>query len=173
MRCNVIPVGLLTDQHLIAERRELRMIPPLLTKRINKVEWTLSDREIAVARDEFLTYEKCVKHIPKTLVLGTGHMLFWTNKMKYLDIRFEELTEEMEARGFRPARSIEFEADQAAQYGFYNDWEPSIQDQALLQARLIIKIRQKPDWYRYHGKRLAEDFIETNYQLGLERLRNG
>lgn len=35
MRCNLIFPWFLTDQHLIAERRELRMIPPLLKKRLD------------------------------------------------------------------------------------------------------------------------------------------
>ncbi len=36
MRCNLIDPSLLTDQHLIAEKRELRMIPPLLEKKLSK-----------------------------------------------------------------------------------------------------------------------------------------
>ena len=43
MRCNLVFPWFLTDQHLIAERRELRMIPALLKKRVDAGKHTTLD----------------------------------------------------------------------------------------------------------------------------------
>ena len=58
MRCNLVFPWFLTDQHLIAERRELRMIPALLEKRFAARKHTTLD-------------------IPSRFCLGAGHMKFW------------------------------------------------------------------------------------------------
>ena len=85
-RINVIPVDELTDKHLVAEYRELPRIFKLVLDRQNK-----GHTPMTVKRE---------KAMPSTYTLGTGHVLFFYNKLYYLIDRYQELCNEMENRGF-------------------------------------------------------------------------
>jgi deoxyribonuclease (pyrimidine dimer) len=141
MRCNIIEPCLLTDQHLIAERRELRLIPPLFEKRFKK-----------------LGIKGVVSNIPDQYCLGKGHMLFWMNKGEYLRTRYSELTDEMLIRGFKPDLSIfYFLTPEARDVSI--DYVPSTHDIQILLERVTAKINQKPTWYRFHGNPITEEYI--------------
>ena len=88
-RINIIPVEDLTDQHLMAEYREIFMIGSALQKSLSSPNW---DK----------------KRIPKELTLGTGHVMFFYDKGKYLDKRYQELRTEMKARGMNPDKTRKF-----------------------------------------------------------------
>ncbi len=77
-RINCIPVQELTDQHLLAEYREIT--------RISKLARVLTD---------YGTYK-----------LGEGHVKFFYNKGQYLKQRTNELYEECKFRGFNIKRKI-------------------------------------------------------------------
>jgi deoxyribonuclease (pyrimidine dimer) len=144
MRCNIINPWFLADQHLMAERRELRMIPPLVRKRI--------------ANKTF------ANNIPAKYTLGAGHMLFWVPRLKYLETRFEQLTDEMLKRGFKPDLSLKFDIDESfIQHGFYNDWEPEPDDYDIIIQRLRERIMKQFGWYRYCGKPLPQHWLDVTY----------
>lgn len=72
-----IPPKELTNKHLIAEHRELKRIPNVVSKgRYN------------------------LKNVPEKFTLGKGHVSFFYDKMGYLKERYISLYEECRARGF-------------------------------------------------------------------------
>lgn len=146
MRCNLIFPWFLTDQHLMAERRELRMIPPLLKKRIDSGKHTTLD-------------------IPPRFTLGKGHMLFWLDKMLYLSKRHAALTEEMLRRGFNPDQNLTFDICYATLSGMLNDWEPQPEDYDIIVTRIRERVMEKLGWYRYCGKPFDEKWVESTYFL--------
>lgn len=146
MRCNILPVRAILDQHLIAERRELRMIPPLLKKRIDSGKHSTLD-------------------IPSRFTLGKGHMLFWLDKMHYLSKRYDALVEEMGRRGFNADPSLTFDMDYAKLSKMDNDWEPRPEDYDIIVTRLREKVMAKPGWYRYCGKPVDEKWVSITYPI--------
>ena len=73
-----IPPKQLTRQHLIAEHREIKRIPNVVSKgKFN------------------------LKGQPKQFTLGTGHIKFFYDKLGYLKQRYEELYLECRNRGYQ------------------------------------------------------------------------
>ena len=138
MRCNAgINAKYLTDQHLIAEYREL-LIPYGQMIKIN--------------------FKPSKSKTPDRLKLGAGHVLFWRSKQKYLHNRFNHLVSEMIERGFKP--KMKFWDNIKSEY--YNDWTCSSEESDIIKDRISSKLRQKPDWYRYNGQKITdiEKFID-------------
>lgn len=78
-RINIVPVEELCDQHLLAEHRELVRIPNCLVS--GKLKFEYMDR-------------------PEDYCLGEGHVKFFTNKLRYLFNRYQQLNDECIKRGF-------------------------------------------------------------------------
>ena len=133
-RINIVPVEELTDQHLMAEYREIFMIGSALQKSLSSHKW---DK----------------KRIPKELTLGTGHVMFFYDKGKYLYNRYEQIKEELTKRNFKLDKTRLFKVTQFPTE-YYNDWKPSDRDYAILRKRIEERIKQKPEWYRHNGKTL-------------------
>lgn len=144
MRCNILPAWTLLDQHLIAEKRELRMIPPLLEKRVK------SGKNIRAG-------------IPERYTLGAGHMLFWLDKMRYLSKRYDAIVDEMIRRDFRPDTSLRFDLSYAKMYGMDNDWTPQPEDYDIIVDRLKERIAARPNWYKYCGHPVSHKWVESIY----------
>ena len=130
-RINIIPVKELTDQHLIAEYREIFMVGSALQRSLNSKKWN-------------------PKKIPETFRLGTGHVMFFYDKGKYLYKRYNQIREEMITRGFNPDEDRVFKKIQFPKE-YYNDWIPSKSDQEIIRKRIEERIQQKPEWYRHYG----------------------
>lgn len=82
-RINIVPVETLTRQHLISEWRELPRVFALAHKASQSSKpWT--DRQ------------------PKAYTMGTGHVIFFYDKLAYLADRHKALTKEMIDRGYKP-----------------------------------------------------------------------
>ena len=128
-RINIIPVSELTDQHLIAEYREITMVPAALKRTLNSK----------------LGFKKA--KIPAKFTLNTGHVYFFYNKGLYLDKRYNELVEEMILRGFNPDVKRIF-PKKVFPSELFNDWVPSIKEQELVRVRIKEKIAMRPNWYR-------------------------
>ena len=133
-RINIVPTEELSDQHLVAEYRELFMVGSALARTLKSPN-----------RD------KSLSSIPEKFTLNTGHVKFFYNKGKYLHKRYIALQEEMKARGMNPDPERVFKREQWPDE-LYNDWTPSEQEQAILRERLQERIDQKPDWYRWSNK---------------------
>ena len=89
-RINIIPVEELYDQHLIAEYREITMVPASLFRSLK------SKNGINL------------KKISPKYTLNTGHVYFFYDKGKYLDKRYSEIIKEMHKRGFKCDPNREF-----------------------------------------------------------------
>ncbi|MBN1324667.1 MAG: pyrimidine dimer DNA glycosylase/endonuclease V [Alphaproteobacteria bacterium] len=132
-RINLIPVSELSDQHLMAEYRELpRIINGVLMGKFNRT------------------------NIPKKYVLGAGHIKFFTNKLIFLQKRYEEIYTELVYRKFKlnskynPNNLLAkiLEANTLDEkYSFSDD------EIALSKQRIIEKVQKKPLWYKWTGRR--------------------
>lgn len=129
-RINIIPVEELMDQHLIAEYREITMVPAALNRTLkSKVG---------------LDFKKISKHY----TLNAGHVYFFYDKGLYLYKRYHKLINEMKRRGFVPNINRTFPVDIFKNNGLYNDWEPKISDYIIIRKRIKERISLKPEWYR-------------------------
>lgn len=122
----------LADQHLIAEYNEILMLAGYVKK----------------------YPEESV--IPDSYRLGKGHMLFFKDKLMYLAHRHVQLKKEMRRRGF--ATNIHFPLEELP-VQLHNDWTPSEQDYGIIKERIREKIKQKPEYYRYEGKKVTPSFL--------------
>ena len=128
-RINIIPPSELTDQHLIAEYREITMVPAALSRTLKSKAGLQKNR------------------ISKKYTLNTGHVYFFYDKGKYLDKRYSQLVQEMKKRGFYVDQTRKFPKE-IFPAELYNDWIPSADDQKIIRERISEKIQQKPNWYR-------------------------
>jgi deoxyribonuclease (pyrimidine dimer) len=129
-RINIIPVSELYDQHLIAEYREITMVPASLNRTL-KSKAGLNKSKIS-----------------KQYTLNTGHVYFFYNKGEYLDKRYKEIIKEMKARGFKPDSKRKFPKEIFINNDLYNDWIPTIEDYKIIRKRILSKLAQKPNWYK-------------------------
>jgi deoxyribonuclease (pyrimidine dimer) len=129
-RINIIDVSELTDQHLIAEYREITMVPGSL-------------RRTLVSK---MGYQE--NRVSKRYTLNNGHVYFFYNKGLYLYKRYRQLVIEMKRRGFNPDKNRKFPKDIFINNNLYNDWTPTMEDYKVIRQRIEEKIALKPDWYR-------------------------
>lgn len=129
-RINILPPTELTDQHLIAEYREITMVPGSLRRTLKSKVGFRPER------------------VSKTYTLNAGHVYFFYDKGKYLDKRYDELVEEMKFRGFNPDPERRFPKEVFPQE-LYNDWMPSLEEQKIVKQRIEEKIKMRPNWYRH------------------------
>ena len=130
-RINIVPTEELSDQHLVAEYRELFMVGSALARTLKSPN-----------RD------KSLSSIPEKFTLNTGHVKFFYNKGEYLHKRYIALQEEMKARGMNPDPDRVFKREQWPDE-LYLDWEPDDQELAIVRQRIQERIEAKPDWYRW------------------------
>ena len=129
-RINLIDPSELTDQHLIAEYREIFMVGGSLKR-------TLLSKS---------GYQE--SKVPKKYTLNKGHVYFFYNKGKYLDKRYQQLITEMKRRGFEPDKKRIFPKQIFIDNNLYHDWQPNEEDYKVIRQRIEQKIAMKPDWYR-------------------------
>jgi len=132
-RINLVKVQELTDQHLVAEYREIFMVGSALQRSLKSPNW-----------------EKTKKSLPVEFTLNGGHVKFFYNKGKYLHKRYLGLVNEMKRRGMKPDPSRVFKVHQWPD-DLYRDWSPSEKELEIVRQRIQERIDQKPDWYRYSG----------------------
>ena len=127
-RINIVHPSELTDQHLIAEYREIFMVGSSLQRSLKSPNWD-------------------VNNIPKKFTLNKGHVMFFYDKGKYLSKRYDDLRLEMKNRGMKPDETRVFKREQWPDE-LYNDWTPTVEDQNIIRKRIEERISQKPNWYR-------------------------
>lgn len=132
-RINIIPPSELTDQHLIAEYREITMVPGSLKR-------TLSSKNGVVE-----------SKISKMYTLNKGHVYHFYNKGLYLAKRYIKLIEEMKHRGFNPDPNRTFPIEIFPKH-LQKDWIYSREEMDIARERISKRISEKPYWYKYKGK---------------------
>ena len=133
-RINIVPPTELTDQHLMAEYRELAMVPSALHRSLK------TKRPFQI-----------LKEIPKEYTLNTGHVKFFYDKMGYLQYRFLQLVDELKRRNFSlDEERIERVLTQLHSVHpiFWNMWTPTEKDYNVIRQRIQQRINEKPNWYR-------------------------
>ncbi len=130
-RINLVKPIELSDQHLIAEYREIFMIGSALQRSMKSPNWNITKESL-----------------PKKFTLNTGHVRFFYNKGKYLYKRYLDIIEEMKRRGMNPNPRRLFNKEQWPDE-LYNDWTPNEIDIQVVKERIKEKINQKPHWYRW------------------------
>lgn len=142
-RINIIDVDLLTDQHLMAEYRELPMVNAALSRSLSSL--------------------RGVHHasIPSNYTLNRGHVTFFYDKGEWLYNRYEQLIDELYKRQYNidPKSRVVF-WQHFVDNNLYNNWLPDAQAHAINVERLLERIYQKKDWYRYKGVPITESYIE-------------
>ena len=146
-RINIIPPSELTDQHLVAEYREIFMVPGSLNRTlVSKVGY----------RPE---------KVKKKFTLNGGHVYFFYNKGKYLHDRYKELIEEMKDRGMKPDPKRTFPDKVFKDANLYGDWMPTIEEQKLVRQRIAQRIAEKPKWYRKTESKTAAELSRADRAL--------
>lgn len=130
-RINIVPTEELSDQHLVAEYREIFMVGSSLQRSLKSPNWP--KKKIS---------------LPETFTLNSGHVSFFYNKGLYLHNRYKQLVEEMKRRGMKPDPNRKFKREQWPD-DLYNDWDPNDQELQIVRERIQQRLDEKPDWYRW------------------------
>lgn len=140
-RINLIDPSHLTDQHLFAEYREITRLFALVKN--------ASDKHPA---------QHIIAKIPPTYRLGAGHVVFFYDKLAFIERRYVALRDELVKRhvNITPKDTIT-DFRHVIDERFYQDYTPDNTALALSISRLIEKIQAKPNWYRWYGKVIDDE----------------
>ena len=132
---SAIPVRHLTDEHLLAEHREIKRLPHCLERSLKS---------------------RSKRRIPSEFCLGTGHVLFFLDKMKFVSRRYKELYAECCKRGFTVTDySSNFEN---ISMDYLNDYIPTNTEKEILIKRISERLNNSPksSWH-YCGKKISKE----------------
>jgi len=131
-RINVVPVSELADQHLLAEHREIKRIPSVISS------WKYSlDKQ------------------PSEYTMWTGHVKFFYDKLSFLLERYTQLYQECKKRGFDVTNYIDsFKKDiPSSLFNYYIPTDEAIQiNRNRIQEKLDEKKEKWIQYYRYYWK---------------------
>lgn len=149
-RLNLVPPGELTDQHLFAEFREIKMVSKSLCRSIV----ALANRGLA---DE-LVLARILASVPAQFTLNAGHVTFFYDKGRYLERRYKALKQELSLRSLGHNTLAPLDPDgifNVLPAQFRKDYAPTPQSLAIVRQRIHQRIMLQPHWYRYRGKPYA------------------
>lgn len=142
-RINLIHPSLLTDQHLIAEYRELPRIFGLVENKLLK-------------NTPFISRKK--------YTLWTWHVVFFYDKLVFLHDRLESIIQECQKRGFQIHFTTSVDITHFPPY-LQNTYSPSQEEIAISLRRLQEKVDMKPHFYTYYKNPISSlptPFYERN-----------
>jgi len=148
MRINCIPPQLLTDQHLGAEYLEIQAMQ-------------LNYYRKSVLYKEHFDWSRQ----SKDYTLNSGHAIFFYDKMLAVQKRFRSVVEECKRRG-RATNLEDLNYSEVLPHHM-NDWVPTKKDMLVNLERILQRISQKPDWYKYHGKPFNADVLYGEFKKSL------
>lgn len=126
----------LCDSHLIKERIEILRIPNAIKSGKAKVN---------------------LSKIPSMFTLGTGHVVFFYNKLKYLHDRYNELTEECVKRNFNITDYSN--AFDGLPGHLYTGYKEKSNDRKILVERINERLDGMKN-LKYYGKPIALEQIK-------------
>lgn len=132
---SAINVRRLTDEHLLAEHREIKRLPYCLGK--------------AIASGS-------VKRIPEKFTLGTGHVLFFLDKMEFAEKRYLQIYYECRRREL----SVCWYHDNFfyVPKEYVLDYTPTDEERQLLIKRITDRIMQsKKNAWHYCGQPITKE----------------
>jgi deoxyribonuclease (pyrimidine dimer) len=141
-RINVTDPKHLTDQHLMAEYRELPMVHASLRR-------SLKSKSV----------EQVKAKIPASYTLNKGHVMFFYDKLMFLSRRYLALIDELKFRGYNldPDRILN---EEGLPKEFMNDWQPNDVDMEVLRPRLHLRLNQKLDFHTWFKDSVYPDFYK-------------
>jgi hypothetical protein len=118
-RINVaIPPRELTNRHLLAEHREMKRIPNVVSRgRYN------------------------LKSVPNEFTLGKGHVAFFYDKLGYLKDRYEEIYTECKNRNFNV--TYYGNAWEGVPKELMNNYTPTKRDEEIIRQRINERLNGK------------------------------
>jgi deoxyribonuclease (pyrimidine dimer) len=116
--------------HLIAEWREITMVPAALRRSLNSK-----------------SINSVLRSIPSGFTLNTGHVTFFYDKQQFLRDRFDKIAAEMVSRGMVPDISRK-DAFDGLPKDFYGNWKATESDNNVVRERIALRISQKPHLYK-------------------------
>jgi deoxyribonuclease (pyrimidine dimer) len=131
-----VRAGELCDAHLIKERIEILRIPNAIKSGKAKVN---------------------LSKIPSKFTLGTGHVIFFYPRLKYLHKRYDELTEECLKRKFNITDYSD--AFDGLPDNLYNGYEETTNDRLLLVERINERLDGMKN-LKYYGDPIALEQIK-------------
>lgn len=140
-RINVIDVFDLTDQHVMAEYRELPMIIGSLKRTLN------SKHGVKYSR------------IPNQYTLNKGHVCFFYNKKQFLINRYQQLIDSLVDRKYQikpNQRNVDWSVFDRVHC---IQWTPTNDDKKLNFSRIKQRLLTKTQWYRYYSNSITNEFI--------------
>jgi deoxyribonuclease (pyrimidine dimer) len=144
-RINLVPVSELSDQHLFAEFREIKMVPKSLSRSIRgAIKKFGNDWE-----------KELLKRIPKRFTLNTGHVTFFYDKGGFLRQRFVNLCKELDKRGYNyDKNSVVDESEVYLMLSklWTKDYQPTFDEIEISRERIQNRLLEKPQFYKYYGK---------------------
>lgn len=133
-RINLVNPKELSDQHLMAEYRELPMVLAALRRSLRTK-----------------TIKEVLASIPEKFTLNTGHVKFFYDKMYYLSLRYHKLVLELNRRGYRLSWEGRFDLHDIPEV-FYGKYSPTSRDFEIIRERIADRIAMKPQWYTKNKK---------------------
>jgi deoxyribonuclease (pyrimidine dimer) len=115
-RINLVDPSELHSKHLVAEYREIV-------------------RVFALARD--CQHEIHKKKIPDKYTLGTGHVLFFYDKLKFISDRYDSLCLEMHRRGYTCNRISKEELHSGIAKNLFWDYKPTAEALEINRQRIL------------------------------------
>ena len=132
---SAIPVKCLTDEHLLAEHREIKRLPYCLKKAI---------------------ISGSINKIPAKFTLGKGHVLFFLDKMSFILKRYNEIMCETRNRGF----DVQDYSDnwKGIDVKYFNTHNCCLEEKILLIDRISDRImNSKKKYWHYYGKIISKE----------------
>lgn len=122
-RINLVDPDQLINKHLIAEYKELPRVFGLVRRAVE------SGRIKGIC-------------IPKEYTMGTGHVVFFYNKLGFLERRWDKIRQEMEYRGINVFLPSLKEMYQDIPDEYYGDYEPTPKAIKISVDRLLFRMKQ-------------------------------
>lgn len=134
---SAIHVKCLTDEHLLAEHREIKRLPYNLQQAIKSGN---------------------IKHIPEKFTLGKGHIMFFLNKMEFVYNRYVNVYCEAKGRGFEVQSFADnFNKQDINLQNYWNPYLPTNEEKQLLIERITERINNSTKkHFHYYGKQITK-----------------
>ncbi len=115
--------------HLLAEWREITMVPAALKRSLNSK-----------------SINQVLRSIPSEFTLNTGHVSFFYDKLTYLTKRMMRIEDELRNRGFSPD-TTRYASFFNLPKEVYGEWSDTAKARELVLDRIALRISEKPHLY--------------------------
>lgn len=119
-RINVVPVEELHRIHLVSEYREIV-------------------RVFALARKN--QYQLHKKKVPSEYTLGTGHVIYFCDKLQFISDRYDALCAEMVKRGYKCNRVPKEELHKDIRPALFRNYVPTKEAIAINNERINLRLQ--------------------------------